>query len=82
LSRSPASSWLSDVRAHRRSQSNNTPSVTQALLYIVFQAGRDHMELFSTSSISSPNGNIEKLPVPLGSHISSPQGRGTRRGCC
>ncbi|GBM20304.1 hypothetical protein AVEN_195865-1 [Araneus ventricosus] len=43
----------------------------------------------------SPNGNIEKIPAPLRSHISSPnlspssqdgrqvchQGQGTRRGC-
>ncbi|GBN84943.1 hypothetical protein AVEN_152475-1 [Araneus ventricosus] len=33
-----------------------------------------HMESSSTfKRISSPNGNIEKIPAPLRSHISSPK---------
>ncbi|GBO39703.1 hypothetical protein AVEN_246484-1, partial [Araneus ventricosus] len=64
--------------------------------YIVFPAGRDVTwnDLAHSWRIFSPNKDIEKIPAPLRSHISSPkspslqdgrqvccQGQGTRRGC-
>ncbi|GBM71720.1 hypothetical protein AVEN_83481-1 [Araneus ventricosus] len=65
---------------------------------MVFPAGRDVTwnDLAHSWRIFSPNRDIEKIPVPLRSHISSPnfspscqdgrqvlsQGQGSRRGCC
>ncbi|GBM70758.1 hypothetical protein AVEN_214342-1 [Araneus ventricosus] len=50
--------------------------------YIVFPAGRDVTwnDLAHSWRIFSPNRDIEKIPAPLRSHISSPS-QGTRRGC-
>ncbi|GBO05049.1 hypothetical protein AVEN_80084-1 [Araneus ventricosus] len=61
---------------------------------MVSPAGRDVTwnDLAHSWRISSPNRDIEKIPAPLRSHISSPnfspsrqdgrQGQGSRRGCC
>ncbi|GBN94846.1 hypothetical protein AVEN_13212-1 [Araneus ventricosus] len=55
------------------SRPTHTPSSKRSP-YIV-SSGRPwrHMESYSTyKRIFSPNGNIEKIPSPLRSHISSP----------
>ncbi|GBN28440.1 hypothetical protein AVEN_8135-1 [Araneus ventricosus] len=65
-----------DIRAPRRSQSINIHSVIQALsLYSLPRQASlySHMESSSTfKRISSSNRDIEKIPAPLRSHISSP----------
>ncbi|GBN20780.1 hypothetical protein AVEN_109187-1 [Araneus ventricosus] len=75
------------------SRSATTPSSKRSP-YIVYTAGRDATwnDLAHSWRIFSPNRDIEKIPAPLRSHISSPksenfrqvcrQCQGSRRGYC
>ncbi|GBM83062.1 hypothetical protein AVEN_206925-1 [Araneus ventricosus] len=62
------------VRTPRRSQSINSPPSSKRSPYIVSPAGRNVTwnALAHSWRISSPNRDVEKIPVPLSSHISSP----------
>ncbi|GBM37783.1 hypothetical protein AVEN_39293-1 [Araneus ventricosus] len=53
------------------SRSTTTPSSKRSP-YIVSPAGRD-VTWNDLAHLSSPNRDIEKIPVPLRSHISSPK---------
>ncbi|GBM57287.1 hypothetical protein AVEN_115612-1 [Araneus ventricosus] len=67
------------------SLSTHTPSSKRSPYIVSRGRTRRHMESSSTfKRISSANRDIEKIPAPLRSHISSPsrQGQGSRRGCC
>ncbi|GBO42792.1 hypothetical protein AVEN_231828-1 [Araneus ventricosus] len=58
------------------SRSTTTPSSKRSL-YIVSPAGREVTwnDLAHSCRIFSPNSDIEKIPAPLRSHISSPNSR-------
>ncbi|GBN95471.1 hypothetical protein AVEN_150294-1 [Araneus ventricosus] len=67
------------------SRSTHTPSYKRSPYIVSPGRPRRHMELSSTfKCFFSPDRNIEKIPAPLRSHISSPKSprSGTRRGCC
>ncbi|GBN22207.1 hypothetical protein AVEN_152560-1 [Araneus ventricosus] len=68
-----------------------TPPSSKRSPYIVSPAGRDVTwnDLAHSWRIFCPNRDIEKIPAPLRSHISSPnlsqdgrQGQGSRHGYC
>ncbi|GBM63885.1 hypothetical protein AVEN_249972-1 [Araneus ventricosus] len=73
---------------------STTPPSSKRSPYMVSPAGRDVTwnDLAHSWRIFSPNRDIEKIPAPLRSHISSPnfspscqvcrQGKESRRGCC
>ncbi|GBM96719.1 hypothetical protein AVEN_79648-1 [Araneus ventricosus] len=85
----PAIELLRRLRSKAIPVDQHTPSSKRSP-YIVFPAGRDVSwnDLAHSRRIFSPNRDIEKIPAPLRSHISSPKSpnlspsrRGGRQVC-